>query len=208
MIRDNDGTECPTGGVYRDVVEAGRVVFTWGTAAPAVLWWPTTSAASPDLHARDTTLILVSPAPPAQIKPYQERRGWTGPWFSMYGNDFTVDCGAGEGFGVSVFRRDDDNVYRSRYTTGRGVDSLVGTLRYLDLTPLGRQGNNHVDVEPARLAPGGACTTRTTPSRPLGVCGARNGSRGSRGADVLSMRGSPRLPAAPKLTGQNAGSGG
>jgi len=91
------------------------------------------------LHARDTTLILVSPAPLEQIKPYQERMGWTVPWFSAYGNDFTADCGAGQGFGVSVFLRDGDNVFRTYYTTGRGGDMLVGTLRYLDLTPLGRQ---------------------------------------------------------------------
>jgi predicted dithiol-disulfide oxidoreductase (DUF899 family) len=91
------------------------------------------------LHACDTTLILVSPAPLEQIKPYQERMGWTVPWFSAYGNDFTADCGAGQGFGVSVFLRDGDNVFRTYYTTGRGGDMLVGTLRYLDLTPLGRQ---------------------------------------------------------------------
>jgi predicted dithiol-disulfide oxidoreductase (DUF899 family) len=65
--------------------------------------------------------------------------GWTVPWFSAYGNDFTADCGAGQGFGVSVFLRDGDNVFRTYYTTGRGGDMLVGTLRYLDLTPLGRQ---------------------------------------------------------------------
>jgi predicted dithiol-disulfide oxidoreductase (DUF899 family) len=91
------------------------------------------------LHACDTTLILVSPAPLEQIKPYQERMGWTVPWFSAYGNDFTADCGAGQGFGVSVFLRDGDNVFRTYYTTGRGGDMLIGTLRYLDLTPLGRQ---------------------------------------------------------------------
>src|SRR3982074_2606511 len=91
------------------------------------------------LHARDTTLIPVSPAPLEQIKPYQERMGWTVPWFSAYGNDFTADCGAGQGFGVSVFLRDGDNVFRTYYTTGRGGDMLIGTLRYLDLTPLGRQ---------------------------------------------------------------------
>lgn len=91
------------------------------------------------LHARDTTLILVSPAPLDEIEPYKERMGWTVPWFSAYGNDFTADCGAGKGFGVSVFLREGDRIFRTYFTTGRGGDLLVGTLRYLDLTPLGRQ---------------------------------------------------------------------
>jgi uncharacterized protein YndB with AHSA1/START domain len=30
MISDADGTEYPTGGVYREVVEPARLVFTWG----------------------------------------------------------------------------------------------------------------------------------------------------------------------------------
>lgn len=91
------------------------------------------------LHARDTTLVVVAPAPLSEIEPFKQRMGWTLPWVSAYGNDFTEDCGVGRGFGVSVFLRDGDNVYRTYFTTGRGGDQLIGTLRYLDLTPLGRQ---------------------------------------------------------------------
>jgi predicted dithiol-disulfide oxidoreductase (DUF899 family) len=91
------------------------------------------------LHARDTTLVVTCPAPLAQIEPYKERMGWTLPWVSAYGNDFTDDCGVGDGFGVSVFLREGGDVYRTYFTTGRGGDQLVGTLRFLDLTPLGRQ---------------------------------------------------------------------
>ena len=65
--------------------------------------------------------------------------GWTVPWVSAYGNDFTADCGLGGGFGVSVFLRDGDNVYRTYFTSGRGGDQFDGTLRYLDITPFGRQ---------------------------------------------------------------------
>lgn len=91
------------------------------------------------LHARDTTLVVTAPAPLTQIDAYKERMGWTVPWFSALGSDFTEDCGAGMGFGVSVFLRDGDRVFRTYFTTGRGGDLLVGTLRYLDLTPFGRQ---------------------------------------------------------------------
>lgn len=43
------------------------------------------------LHARGTTLALVSRAPLAKIEPFKERMGWTLPWYSSYGNDFNYD---------------------------------------------------------------------------------------------------------------------
>ncbi len=41
--------------------------------------------------------------------------------------------------GVSVFLRDGSRVFHTYSAYGRGVDSLLGTYSYLDLTPLGRQ---------------------------------------------------------------------
>ena len=43
------------------------------------------------LHARDTTLVLVSRAPFAKIQPFQRRMGWTIPWYSSFGSDFNHD---------------------------------------------------------------------------------------------------------------------
>ncbi|TDV45480.1 DUF899 domain-containing protein [Actinophytocola oryzae] len=91
------------------------------------------------LHARDTTLVVTAPAPLEESEPYRERMGWTVPWYSTFGSDFTPDSGAGTGFGFSVFLRDGDDVFRTYFTTGRGGDLMVSTLRYLDLTPFGRQ---------------------------------------------------------------------
>lgn len=91
------------------------------------------------LHARDTTLYVVAPATLPEIERYKERMGWTVPWVSANDSDFTADCGIGTEFGISVFLRDGDDVFRTYFTTDRGGDQLVGTLRYLDLTPLGRQ---------------------------------------------------------------------
>jgi predicted dithiol-disulfide oxidoreductase (DUF899 family) len=91
------------------------------------------------LNARDTTLVVTAPAPLAESEPYRRRMGWTVPWYSAHGSDFTEDCGVGTGFGVSVFLRDGDEVFRTYFTTGRGGDLLDTTLRYLDLTPFGRQ---------------------------------------------------------------------
>lgn len=91
------------------------------------------------IHARDTSLVLVSPAAPSEITRYQERMGWTVPWFSSPGNAFNEDMGAGAGFGLSVFLRDGDDVFRTYYTTARGVDGLGSNWSFLDLTPFGRQ---------------------------------------------------------------------
>ncbi|UKD55625.1 DUF899 domain-containing protein [Amycolatopsis sp. FU40] len=91
------------------------------------------------LHARDVTLKVIAPATPPEIERYWARMGWTIPWVSAAGTDFPADCGIDGGFGVSVFLRDGDDVYRTYFTDGRGGDQFVGTLRYLDVTPFGRQ---------------------------------------------------------------------
>ena len=43
------------------------------------------------LHARDTSLVLVSRAPLAKIEPFKTRMNWSIPWFSSYGSDFNYD---------------------------------------------------------------------------------------------------------------------
>jgi predicted dithiol-disulfide oxidoreductase (DUF899 family) len=91
------------------------------------------------LHARDTSMALVSRAPMSKIQPYRERMGWTLPWFSTAGNEFNDDCGITSGFGLSVFLRDGEEVFRTYFTTGRGVEALGSNWTLLDLTPLGRQ---------------------------------------------------------------------
>jgi predicted dithiol-disulfide oxidoreductase (DUF899 family) len=103
------------------------------------------------LHARDTSFALVSRAPIAKIEPYRQRMGWTIPWFSSFGTDFNVDFGLspetpqpteyqdGETFGLSVFFRDGDEIFRTYFTNRRGVEALGSVWTFLDLTPLGRQ---------------------------------------------------------------------
>jgi predicted dithiol-disulfide oxidoreductase (DUF899 family) len=103
------------------------------------------------LHARDTSFALVSRAPFDKIEPFKERMGWTVPWFSSFGSDFNVDFGVspesprpteyqdGEMFGLSVFLRDGDSIFRTYFTSGRGVEALGSSWTFLDLTPLGRQ---------------------------------------------------------------------
>lgn len=94
-------------------------------------------------HARDTSLVLVSRAPYPKLEEYRKRMEWDVPWYSSEGSDFNRDFGAtlenGEMFGVSVFIRDNDAIYRSYHTTLRGAEYLGSNFSYLDLTPMGRQ---------------------------------------------------------------------
>jgi predicted dithiol-disulfide oxidoreductase (DUF899 family) len=52
---------------------------------------------------------------------------------------FSRDTGAGDGFLLSVFLRDGENIYRTYTTTSRGIDKLAFVTGILDLTPYGRQ---------------------------------------------------------------------
>lgn len=120
------------------------------------------------LHARDTTLTVVAPATLAEIERYRTRMGWDVPWVSAHGSDFTADCGVGPGFGVSVFLRDGDAVYRTYFTpaaAARRSWRRTGTStprRWAARRPGKRRAAATTDP-----APGGAVTTSTDrPARP------------------------------------------
>ncbi len=117
------------------------------------------------LKARDTAFAVVSRASLSKIESFKKRMGWTFPWYSSIANDFnydfhvTLDEAAGsveynfedvaalkqagkiwmdELPGLSVFLRNGDGVFHTYSTYQRGLDILIGTYNYLDLTPLGR----------------------------------------------------------------------
>jgi predicted dithiol-disulfide oxidoreductase (DUF899 family) len=77
--------------------------------------------------------------PLAQIEGYKAQKGWDLSFVSSHGTSFSRDCGTGEGFGLSVFLRDGKDVYRTYFTTARGVDRLLFVNSVLDLCPYGRQ---------------------------------------------------------------------
>jgi len=111
---------------------------------------------------RDTTLVVISHAPLAQIEAFKKRMGWKFKWVSSFGSDFNFDYHvsftpeeranekvyynyvtggfpAEEGPGVSVFARDaEGEVFHTYSTYGRGIDILNGTYNFLDLVPKGR----------------------------------------------------------------------
>lgn len=94
------------------------------------------------LNARDTRFVFTSPAPQSEIIALQQRLGWQAPWYTDHQRRFADAFGAGRGFAINVFIRDDDgSVYRTYTTTNRGGEIFDTNLRLLDLTPYGRQEN-------------------------------------------------------------------
>ena len=90
------------------------------------------------LNARNARLILMARAPQPEIEVLRQRFGWPVPWYSSFGTTFNDDLGL-ENFGLSVLLRDGDDVFRTYFTTARGVDRLRLDFSLLDLTPFGRQ---------------------------------------------------------------------
>ncbi len=90
------------------------------------------------LHARDTSLAMVSEAPIDEIADFKERMGWAMPWVESLGT-FNADMGIRGGFGINVFLLDGSEVYRTYATNGRGVEDLGSVWGLLDITAFGRQ---------------------------------------------------------------------
>ena len=113
------------------------------------------------LAARDTSFVAVSRAPLGKLQAFQQRMGWNFPWISSEGTDFNYDfhvtmeegkpnveynfmiipaaaLPAREMPGLSVFLKEGDEIYHTYSAYARGLDHLINTYNYLDLTPLGR----------------------------------------------------------------------
>jgi len=95
------------------------------------------------LHARDVSLAMVSRAPVEELHAYRRRMGWTVPWYSSGDSGFAEEVNlspyGADAFGLNVFLRVGDDVHRTYFTHGRGVESLGAVFSYMDLTPYGRQ---------------------------------------------------------------------
>jgi predicted dithiol-disulfide oxidoreductase (DUF899 family) len=100
-----------------------------------------TDQVSPVAHmnARDTSFVIVSRASQPEIERFKGRMGWSMPWYTVIGEDFQKACGTTDYFALDVFVRDDERVFLTYATTGRGVEALGSVWTFLDLTPLGRQ---------------------------------------------------------------------
>jgi predicted dithiol-disulfide oxidoreductase (DUF899 family) len=117
-------------------------------------------AVVPHLNGHDVTLAAESIAPLEELRRYKQRMGWRFPWVSSLGSDFKYDFGAAftdeqqrrgaeynfhhtddpgeQAPGMSAFALSDGVLYHTYSTYARGVEQLMGTYRFLDLAPLGR----------------------------------------------------------------------
>lgn len=117
-------------------------------------------AVVPHLNGHDVTLVAESIGPLEELRRYKRRMGWRFPWVSSRYSDFKYDFGAAftdeqqrtgaeynfrhiedpgrQAPGMSVFARADGVLYHTYSTYARGVEQLMGTYRFLDLAPLGR----------------------------------------------------------------------
>jgi predicted dithiol-disulfide oxidoreductase (DUF899 family) len=115
----------------------------------------------PHLLGRGVAFACASIAPLGQLQDYKRQMGWRFPWVSSHGSDFNHDFGVAfteeqqrngadynfarvdsplpQKEGMSAFALDDGVVMHTYSTYARGVEALMGTYQYLDLTPLGRQ---------------------------------------------------------------------
>lgn len=112
---------------------------------------------------RDTTFTAISRATLAEIEAFKKRMGWKFKWVSSAGSDFNfdyqvskskeesakggqvyynyqlMDFPVDERPGLSVFHKNAaGEVFHTYSTYARGLDILVGTYNFLDLTPKGR----------------------------------------------------------------------
>src|SRR5271163_4154259 len=137
----------------------------WKEGCPSCSYLADTfDGAAVHLAQRDATLAAVSRAPWPEIDAFKKRMGWRFPWASSFGSDFNFDYhvsfikeeiakGNGkvnynyemtefpseEGPGLSVFHKDKDGeIFHTYSTYARGLDILVTTYNFLDMTPKGR----------------------------------------------------------------------
>ena len=89
----------------------------------------------------DARFVIVTQGPIKEALGYKRRVGNTMSWYSTANSPFGADVGAppDAGFGVNVFLRDGDTVYRTWHTDGRGTEQLSHLFGLVDLLPYGRQ---------------------------------------------------------------------
>lgn len=134
-------------------------------------WADNFDGISVHLNHRDVRFVAISRAPYAKLAAFQQRMGWSFPWFSSHGTDFNYDYSVsftpeelarGEAYfnyrrgdpgmpdreGISVFYKDQNgDVFHTYSTYARGIDIVNGAYHFLDLAPNGRGEAEHDDPQ-------------------------------------------------------------
>jgi predicted dithiol-disulfide oxidoreductase (DUF899 family) len=98
---------------------------------------------------------MASPAPQENLRRYAERMGWTHiPWYTIRTERFSADFGTEEWFGLNVFLRDGNDVYRTYFLQHGAMVRTVGSVATLiSLTPYGGQADDEDTPEGWPKAP-------------------------------------------------------
>jgi predicted dithiol-disulfide oxidoreductase (DUF899 family) len=129
--------------------------FMWHAGHPAAeqcegCTWVTSQVAElAYLHSRDITYAVMCQGPYDESRRYRDFMGWDVPWYSAQGSLDKLLVGRQVGlFHLVCYLRDNDQVFETYWTTGRGVEAMDNSYALMDLTPYGRQ-------EPWEESPGG-----------------------------------------------------
>jgi len=92
-------------------------------------------------EARNTSFTMISHAPLKSIRRHKKRMGWSMPWISSLKNEFNRDLNIDGNTQpvMSVFVREGKKIYRTYFTTARGLEYMGTPWALLDFTPWGRQ---------------------------------------------------------------------
>ncbi|RRO20655.1 DUF899 domain-containing protein [Saccharopolyspora rhizosphaerae] len=89
----------------------------------------------------DARFVIVTQGTIEEAVAYKLRVGNAFPWYSTANSSFGADVGAPPGgeFGLNVFLRTGNTVYRTWHTSGRGIEQLAHTFALIDTLPYGRR---------------------------------------------------------------------
>jgi predicted dithiol-disulfide oxidoreductase (DUF899 family) len=120
--------------------------FMWWPGHPAAeqcegCTWVTTQVTDLSyLHSRDITYAVLCQGPYDESIRYRDFMGWDVPWYSAYDSRDTLLAGRQVGlFHLVCYLRNDDQVYETYWTTGRGAEVMDYSYALMDLTVYGRQ---------------------------------------------------------------------
>jgi predicted dithiol-disulfide oxidoreductase (DUF899 family) len=135
----------------------------WGEGCPHCSFWADHyDSVSAHIGQRDTSFVVISRAPLAEIEPFKKRMGWRFKWVSSFNTGFNFDFNVSftleqresgkaiynyapldmdidEREGVSAFYQDKNgDIYHTYSSYARGIDLMNTTYNFLDLTAKGR----------------------------------------------------------------------
>jgi predicted dithiol-disulfide oxidoreductase (DUF899 family) len=93
----------------------------------------------PSLAKNGVAWRTVSNMPLQQMTSYWAAKGFEVPYASSHGTSFAEDCGARDGFRLSMFFTDGKDAFLTYTTTARGVDRFLFVNNVLDIAAYGRQ---------------------------------------------------------------------